>query len=197
MKLTAKESIAWIQSRRSIYPKTFDKSEKASKEQIVELLEAARWAPSHKITQPWRFVVFADKGLEELVKFQIEMLQKSNAAPEIVEMKSAKLKLKAEQSSAIIAIIMNRDELKRVPEWEEMCAVACAVQNIALHASSLGLGGYWSTGSFTNHDKMRSYLGLKELDVHLGWYYLGVSKNDREVKRSRLEVEDFAEFRLG
>jgi len=197
MKLTAKESIAWIQSQRSIYPKTFDKSEKASKEQIVELLEAARWAPSHKITQPWRFVVFADKGLEPLVKFQIEMLQMSNAASEIVEMKSAKLKLKAEQSSAIIAIIMNRDELKRVPEWEEMCAVACAVQNIALHASSLGLGGYWSTGSFTNHDKMRSYLGLKELDVHLGWYYLGVSKNDREVKRSRLEVEDFAEFRLG
>jgi len=197
MKLTAKESIAWIQSRRSIYPKTFDKSEKASKEQIVELLEAARWAPSHKITQPWRFAVFADKGLEPLVKFQIEMLQMSNAASEIVEMKSAKLKLKAEQSSAIIAIIMNRDELKRVPEWEEMCAVACAVQNIALHASSLGLGGYWSTGSFTNHDKMRSYLGLKEQDVHLGWYYLGVSKNDREVKRSRLEVEDFAEFRLG
>lgn len=35
--------------------------------------------------------------------------------------------------------------LQENPEWEEMCAVACAVQNMYLMATSLGVAGYWSS----------------------------------------------------
>ena len=37
------------------------------REWIEELLDAAHWAPNHKLTHPWRFHVFSGKGRERLV----------------------------------------------------------------------------------------------------------------------------------
>src|SRR5438309_11770082 len=37
------------------------------KEWIEELLDAAHWAPNHKLTHPWRFHVFSGEGRERLV----------------------------------------------------------------------------------------------------------------------------------
>lgn len=39
-------------------PRAYDQSKKVSMEQIVRLLEAARWAPSCFGDEPWRFVVW-------------------------------------------------------------------------------------------------------------------------------------------
>jgi nitroreductase len=45
-------------------PRAFDASKKVSQEQIIALLEAARWAPSCFGDQPWRLVVW-DKNSDE------------------------------------------------------------------------------------------------------------------------------------
>src|SRR6188474_2441986 len=37
------------------------------REWIEELLDAAHWAPNHKLTHPWRFHVFSGEGRERLV----------------------------------------------------------------------------------------------------------------------------------
>ena len=57
-----------IVHRRSIFPKQY--SEKpVDKSVIVEMLEAARWAPTHNLTEPWKFIVFSSKeSLESLVR---------------------------------------------------------------------------------------------------------------------------------
>lgn len=39
-------------------PRSFDKSKYITKEQITQLIEAARWAPSSMNEQPWRFIVW-------------------------------------------------------------------------------------------------------------------------------------------
>lgn len=197
MNLYPTESIAWIKKRRSVFPKMFDANSSISEEEILKLLEAARWAPTHKLTQPWRFVVFMDKGMSALTVMQIELIQKSGNDGEAIQFKIAKLEQKAKQSCAIVAIVMQRDVEKRVPEWEEISAVACAVQNVALHASSLGLAGYWSTGTFTNHEEMREYLNLEGDDLHLGWFYLGRSEATKEAKRVRRNTDEFVELRKG
>ena len=38
------------------------------REWIEELLDAAHWAPNHKLTHPWRFHVFTGEGRERLVE---------------------------------------------------------------------------------------------------------------------------------
>ena len=48
-----------IISRRTI--KSF-KEDPIDPEEIIELLNIAKWAPNHKLTQPWRFQLYTDKG---------------------------------------------------------------------------------------------------------------------------------------
>ena len=50
--------------------------------------------------------------------------------------------------SHLIIIGMKRQtqEVKRLPEWEEICAVAASVQNLHLALTSISdLGGFWSS----------------------------------------------------
>jgi nitroreductase len=57
-----------IISRRTI--KSF-KKDSVSSEVIIELLEVAKWAPNHKLTEPWRFRLYIDGGKEEFVQAYI------------------------------------------------------------------------------------------------------------------------------
>ncbi|MCB0688444.1 MAG: nitroreductase family protein, partial [Saprospiraceae bacterium] len=75
------------------------------------------------------------------------------------------------RSSAIIAIGMQTDLSRKVPEWEDLAATACAVQNLWLAATALGVSGYWSTpGSL---DELSDFVGLEEGQKCLGLFYLG------------------------
>lgn len=67
-------------------------------------------------------------------------------SPEKFEVKKKKLTKKRDEFAKVawmISIGMKRQPLpdKLNPEWEEEAAVACAVQNIYLMTSALGLGG--------------------------------------------------------
>lgn len=47
------EAMALIRKRRSIFPKDYN-GQKVSKADVRQMLEAARWAPTHGLTEPWR-----------------------------------------------------------------------------------------------------------------------------------------------
>ena len=38
------------------------------REMIEQLLEAANWAPTHGKTEPWRWVVLSEDGLQDMIK---------------------------------------------------------------------------------------------------------------------------------
>lgn len=48
-------------------PRSFDSNHQISNEDVIGILEAARWSPSSNNTQPWRFIV-AKRGSEEFKK---------------------------------------------------------------------------------------------------------------------------------
>ena len=66
-----------IRNRRSVFPKMYN-GKKVSKAIIEQVLENANWAPTHKLTEPWRFKVFRGKGLnklsDELVKIYNQII---------------------------------------------------------------------------------------------------------------------------
>jgi len=193
MKLRKDESIEWIAARRSVYPRMFETGDLGERE-ILDLLSVAQWAPTHKLTQPWRFKVFMGGQREKLAVKQGEALVAAAGEAGSVTAKVEKMKDNAQRAAAVIAIILHRDPLKAVPEFEEMCAVACAVQNIWLHAASMGLGGYWSTGGGTNHPVIRNLLDLAADDRHLGWFYLGHFSGELPPRPPRLSVEEYTEI---
>ncbi|GAB4130180.1 MAG: hypothetical protein OHK0045_20350 [Raineya sp.] len=160
-----------IQTRRSVYPEQFDSSRRIDDAIVWQLLENANYAPTHKKTEPWRFVVFTGEGLKKLADFQASLYKQKNEGDKFSESTYRKLSENPLKASHIIAIGMKRHP--QVPEIEEIEAVACAVQNIYLSATAYGIGGYWGSGGITYYPEAKEFFGLGEEDKLLGFFYLG------------------------
>ena len=78
MKYNLSEITEVIRNRRSITPEKFS-ARKVHREQIELMLNNAIWAPTHGMTQPWRFRVFLNEGMDVLRTFIPELYQ--NATP--------------------------------------------------------------------------------------------------------------------
>jgi nitroreductase len=159
-----------IRTRRSVFVPQFEPGKIIPDDVIWQLLENANWAPSHKRTEPWRFTVFTGAGLQQLADFQATMY-KETAGPKFDEGKYAKLLALPPQCSHVIALGMQRSE--DLPEIEDVEAVACAVQNLALSAHAYGLGGFWSSGGVTYNEAAKAFFGLGPNDKLLGFFNLG------------------------
>lgn len=152
------------------------------------MLENANWAPTHKLTEPWRFKVI--KGKEIQKKFGIFMAEKYrslNVLESFSVAKYEKLKMSPLAAGAVIAICMQRDLRNRVPEWEELASVAMAVQNIWVTASAYGIGSYWSSSPLLEH--FSEFDALEEGEKCIGLFYMGYA-NVPNVKPPRKPIEE-------
>ena len=159
-------------SRRSVFPDQFEMGKKIDDEIIKEIMINATRAPDHGRQEPWQFTVFTGEGLKKLAAFQSEFY-KEHARENFKEATYIKLQKQPLKASHIIAIGMKRTTIKKIPETEDICAVACAVENIYLSVTAYGLGGYWTTGGITYYEKAKSFFGLGEPDRLLGFFYIG------------------------
>ncbi len=174
--MNASEIDQLIRKRRSVFPKDYT-GEKVSDEIINQMLENANWAPNHKLTEPWRFVVFTGDGLKQLAAFQSECYKSVTIANDTFrEDRYQSLQTKPMESSHIIAVGMKRDEAKRLPEWEELGAVFCAIQNMYLTATAYDVGCYLSTGGITDFEEAKSFFGLGPYDKLCGFLHVGMPK---------------------
>lgn len=173
--------------RRSVFPNQFVPGKQVPDEIIKEILINATWAPNHGQNEPWRFVVFTGEGLKKFADFQSE-LYKEEAGDAFKEDKYKKLQQQPLAASHIIALCMKRGPNKRIPEIEDIEAVACAVQNIYLSVTAYDLGGYWTSGGITYSEQAKPFLGLGEDDKLLGFFYIGyVAVPSPSTKRISIE----------
>lgn len=186
MSFTPEQATALIRRRRAIFPATYiDKP--IPRAIIEEVLENANWAPTHRFTEPWRFRVFTGDARARLGK-RLAELYKMKAKGELFSEKKYEKNLhKPLRSGCVIAICMQRDPEESVPEWEEIAAVACAVQNMWLTCTAHGIGSYWSSAKALQQD--REFLHLKEGERCLGLFYMGYH-NLPELPGRRGPVED-------
>jgi hypothetical protein len=70
------------------------------------------------------------------------------------------------------------DGALKMPEIEEMMAVACAVQNLHLIASAHGLVGMWHSKGPSIHEVTAKAVGLVSPAKLLGCFFLGYPKVD-------------------
>lgn len=174
-----------IHNRRSVFPKEYS-GEKVDDAIIQQLLENANWAPTHKLTEPWRFVVFTGAGIDRLAHFQSELYKKVSSGKGTFDPEKYEgLRTKPKLSSHIIAVGMKRDEKKSIPEIEEVGAVFCAIQNMYLTATANKVGCYLSTGGITFYPEAKAFFGLAEEDKLLGFLHVGMPKHmEQKSKRN-------------
>lgn len=187
MKYNLSEINEIIRNRRTIYPEQFS-SRSVPKEIILNLLENARWAPTHGLTQPWHFKIFFGNGILKFIQFHA-----THTNEKFTTEKFEKFKSRAEKASGIIAICMRRQASEKIPEVEEIEAVACAVENMFLTATAYGIAFYWGSGGLTYSTELKEFLGLKEKDKCLGLIFLGYPAIEWP-KGQRKPVEYFSEW---
>lgn len=195
-----------IRQRRSIFPKdfVFDGSQ-VNIEYIEEALAAANWAPTHGKTEPWRFVVIGPNTLQKVLdireEFMTELLTKKGDEKGLEKLRSkiAKKRKELQSCSAVIFIIVKRVPKSKggyMPEWEEVAAVSCAVQNLHIQLTSRwadGIGGYWSSGgenTWLQAPALCELLGARDgsegdtpgRDLVLGGFYMGVCPPEKMDK---------------
>lgn len=172
MKFSVSEISDLVRHRRTIYPK--DYSERVVHREMVErILTNGTWAPTHGMTQPWRFTVFTGAAREALSTFLGEEYTRDTPADAFQQRKYDNLTQRPLQSTVVIALAMARDPRGKISERDELLAVACAVQNMHLTCAAYGLGAFWATGAALTGNAMRTYLGLGPEDQAMGLFYMG------------------------
>ncbi len=173
-----------IHGRFSEFPGTY-KPGIISRDLVDQIVELARWAPNHKKTEPWRFVLLDGHRKKELADF-LEADFEAMQVPPVDPVKKKKAGEKALQSAVVMAICIHRSPATLIPEWEETAALACSVQNIWLACTSMGVGAYWSTPGVI--ERLGTFLKLEESEQCLGLFYMGWSgAQPPERKRKDLD----------
>jgi len=163
-----------IKSRRNIKPAHLN-GEKIADELVASMLELADWAPTHKFTEPWRFIVFASDRVHSFCLEHAALYKAHTHESEFEQSKFDKLLHLGDKASHIVVVYMKRTPGNRLPEWEEQAAVACAIQNLLLSAHESGVAAFWSTGGMSNKPQFKVWLELADDDFPMGIIYLGKS----------------------
>ena len=190
-------------------PKEYQPGGKLTSEEISLILEAANWAPTHQKNEPWRYAILDNPQsihgyLDFLEGWYADHADDISISDE--DLKKFKNKLQGvrnewpEKVSHLLLIGMKRQAKadKRLPEWEEICAVAMSVQNMHLMATALDrVGGFWSSHTWCRH--ARDSLEIKQSyfasllddpeDRVLGAFVLGKYAEGKSFRSARSDIE--------
>lgn len=193
MKYNLSEITEVIRNRRTIYPEMYS-DRKVHKEVIEDLLNNAIWAPTHGLTQPWRFKVFTGNGLNRLSDFQSSLYKDLFVGDLFNEMKFNKLKNRPLISSAVIAVSVKPDPKGKIRFNEEVEATACAIQNMHLTATAYGLGAFWSSPKFLSLPETNQFLQLEPEEKCIALFYVGYPASSEWPKGQRKPIEYLTEW---
>lgn len=143
---------------------------------LDELFELARWAPNHKLTNPWRFRVLGPRALERL----------KAAADDPVA--AAKL----DRAPTLVAVSATQSG-DRVLDEEDVCATAAAAFAVLLAAHGRGLAGYWRTPAILRAPAGRSAVAIPDGEHVLGLLHLGPPRQEPRTPE-RAPIADVVDY---
>lgn len=155
--------------------------ERPPREVVERLIEAAVWAPNHKLTEPWRFHVLAGAGREAMAAAVVAWLE-AEGQPEGAQ-RSARSKLLRAPVVVVVTQVGNTDDPVR--DREDYAACAMAVQNLLLAAHAEGLIAHLSTDAMALYAGAQRYLGLAQHDRIVAYVNLGYAAPDAPAKEGR------------
>ena len=163
-----------LSSRRSVRKY---QARPVAREQLEQIVEAARWAPSPHGRQPWRFVVLTQQAskmqlAEHMGKNWRSNLEMDGQASEIVTIRLEKSMQRILTAPALIIPCLYLEDMDRYPDEKRQAdettmaiqSLGAAIQNMLLMAYDLGLDGGWMCAPLFCPEVVCAAL---ELDEHL------------------------------
>lgn len=135
------------------------KDEPVSNETLNRMLEAAVWAPNHRLTEPWRFLVLEKGGAVRQkvadMAYEFAMERNNNET-------RAEATRQTVLDPPVLMFVYYLPGANEEGTMENYSAVSCAAHNISLAGVAEGLAVTWETGGPTRHPKLKEALGADE-----------------------------------
>ncbi|MGH8657217.1 MAG: nitroreductase family protein [Gammaproteobacteria bacterium] len=138
-------------SRRTIHD---FRPEAVPEDLILQAIELARWAPNHRLSEPWRFYLLGPATAESIARLNAERV----AARRGPEAANAKLRRWRQIPGWMVLTCLKPPD--PVQEREDYAACCCAVQNFCLFLWSHGIGVKWTTGDVTREPHFFELLNI-------------------------------------
>jgi len=145
---------------------------------LLELFELARWAPNHRLTNPWRFRVLGERSRAALAR-----------EAEVATPGSAR-KLDRAPTLVVASARLAGEGDERV---EDLLAAAIAAYIVLLGAHARGLAGYWRTLPLLEVPSVRAALAIAHDEQPIGLLHLGRPHEAQRVPE-RAPVGEVAAF---
>ena len=175
-----------IRTRRSVRDFT---NRAVPREMLDQIIEAATWAPNHRHTEPWRFIVLekdgeARKKVADAV-YEWTWNYVKNPNPVRRETSSAEARDEVLDTPALMLIYSIPGSNEEITE-ENFSATCCAAQNMQLMAHAIGLAVGWSTGRLCKAEEVQKVVGAEPDWAVVGAFYIGFPTALPEAERQPL-----------
>lgn len=163
-----------IRERRSV--RDF-KSETVPRDAVERWLEAARWAPNHRLTEPWRFIVLSADGqarADVARLYREHTFEINSALPDAKRASVADANRREALDAPLLVFAYSIPGENEEVTRENYAAVACGVQNFQLAAWAEGYAAGWSTGGITRHSGLSDALGADQSWELVGALFVGM-----------------------
>lgn len=135
------------------------------------LIAAALWAPNHKLSLPFAFVVASGDARDALADAHAQARRR--VAPGMSDEAMRAQRALTRRAPHIIVCIHRATDDDPVRRREDRDTVAAGVQNLLLAAHADGLGAIWRTGAFVDEPEVRAHVGCRDEDEIVGFVYVG------------------------
>jgi nitroreductase len=145
-------------------------------------IEVARWAPNHRLTEPWRFYVLGKAAMRAAIELavELEVAKKGERAGPV-----RRARLEAIPGTFVLTSLRSADTLT---EHENYAACCCAAQNLMLYLWRQGIGVKWTTGAITREQRFYDLLGIgASSESVVGFFWYGIPKVIPTQKRRPVE----------
>ena len=137
---------------------------------LRELVDLARYAPNHHLTQPWRFRVL---GPETRARIEAAVSEKEA------------MKLRRAPTLVLATAVLTGNPLS---DEEDLHATAAAVYAVLLGATERGLASYWRTPACFAEPAVRAVAGLDDCERVVAVIHLGPPVSE-PAEKERLPLE--------
>lgn len=169
-----------------------DLSEPApSREEWLQVLDAAGRAPDHGNLKPWRFRIYQGEGRRRIgeLYWQHALAEVPSLAP---EKKEAFIK-KAYRAPSIVLVYAHAQAHPKVPDFEQVMATSAATQLLLLGLEAIGYGAIWRTGPACFTPQAKQLLALGEEDHLVGLLYVGTPNGANKIVQDT-QIADLVEW---
>jgi nitroreductase len=160
-----------ILKRRSI--RIFNREKSVDKQTVLEILDVARWAPSHCNTQEVKFIVVDD--------------EKNKRA--IVDGGGSPLILTA--PIGILITYSNRSD--NLEYYDYVQSAAAVIQNLCLYAYTKGLGTCW-INHLPSKKYLRNFFGIPETYDPIAYVMMGYPIRSPKNMERKLAIEEMISY---